>query len=137
MTTTFALLLATTLAGQGGDIAQGIVDNGHKRVAVLPVVLCRYSGEQSTVGSLGPRGKSLSNALYDQLVATSLEGALEPRLAEDEVDAPPSIPAQDDMREPEGIVEHPIGVASFVRHRVWRLARDAGREEFPSFPINA
>jgi hypothetical protein len=74
MTTTFALLLATTLAGQGGDIAQGIVDNGHKRVAVLPVVLCRYSGEQSTVGSLGPRGKSLSNALYDQLVASSRSG---------------------------------------------------------------
>jgi len=76
MTTTFALLLAATLGAQPGDIAQGLVENGHKRVAVVPVVLARNSGfdQPATVGSLGPRGKSLTDALRDRLQASSEGG---------------------------------------------------------------
>jgi hypothetical protein len=76
MSPTLVLLLATTLGAQPDDVAQGLVENGHKRVAVIPVVLASRasSGEQTTAASLGPRGKSLANALYDQLVASSQSG---------------------------------------------------------------
>jgi len=82
MTTTFALLLAATLGAQPSDvgdassIAQGLIEKGHKRVAVVPVVLTRYSGsdQAATVGPLGPRGKSLTNALRDLLEASSEGG---------------------------------------------------------------
>lgn len=73
---TFALLLAATLGAQPGDVAQGLIENGHKRVAVVPVVLARYSGsdQRATVGPLGPRGKSLADALRDHLEASSEGG---------------------------------------------------------------
>jgi len=73
MNATLVLLLATTLGAQPGDVAQGLVEKGYKRVAVIPVVLASHSrsGEQTTAASLGPRGKSLANALYDQLRASS------------------------------------------------------------------
>jgi len=82
MTTTFALLLAATLGaqpsneGSASTIAQGLIENGHKRVAVVPFILTNYPGSEkpTTVGPLGPRSKSLASALRDHLEASSEGG---------------------------------------------------------------
>jgi len=58
------------------DIVKGLVEGGHKRVAVIPAVLTQYSDsdQPTTAGPLGPLSKSYTGELRDYLAASSDEG---------------------------------------------------------------
>ncbi|QDU96673.1 hypothetical protein [Lignipirellula cremea] len=77
-------LLATSLLGLGAGsacaetpgekLAAEAVRNGHKTLAVVPAVVHASTDGDAAVGELGPRGKMLASALYDQLVEASQKG---------------------------------------------------------------
>lgn len=68
----FLLLVAPTDAGD--DIVRGIVENGQKKVGVIPTVINRRGDREATIGSLGPRGKVMANAVYEKLISASQSG---------------------------------------------------------------
>ncbi|QDU96855.1 hypothetical protein [Lignipirellula cremea] len=68
---TLALLAPTD---PGNDLARAIVEAGHKKVGVVPMVLHRQGFDESSVGSLGPRSRTMAKAVYQKLIAASREG---------------------------------------------------------------
>jgi hypothetical protein len=61
-------------ADPGDKVAASLVENGHRRVAVLPTVISRRGDVESTTGELGARGPLMSKELYKKLVSTSQQG---------------------------------------------------------------
>jgi len=69
---------ASLLAANPGEkIAAEAVRSGKKTIAVVPSVIYTNTEGEATVGEMGPRGKLLASALYDQLVAASQQGPYE------------------------------------------------------------
>ena len=72
MNTIAILLLAGVVSGTPGeDVAEKIVRVGHKKVGVIPSVISRKGAREATVGSLGPRARTLPKDVHNQLVALS------------------------------------------------------------------
>ena len=70
---TLALLVLTSIAGASPaeDIADQIVAARHKKVGVIPSVISRLGTREATVGSLGPRARTIPRVVHEQLVALS------------------------------------------------------------------
>lgn len=71
-----ALLATNAFAVTPGDtVVKKIVENGHKRIGVLPAVIIRDGDRENTIGTLGPRGKLMAEEIYKKLVSASRQGA--------------------------------------------------------------
>ncbi|MEQ8791691.1 MAG: hypothetical protein RIC55_35840 [Pirellulaceae bacterium] len=71
---TLALLISVT-GGAGDEIASSLVDQGIRKIGVIPSVISRKGDHESTVGSLGPRALTMARDLQDELVYLSTTGA--------------------------------------------------------------
>jgi hypothetical protein len=83
----FAVLLAAAPSAGAESIVRDLIENDHQRVGVLPAVICRSGDHQSTVGSLGPRGKLLAKELQRELFAVSQRTAYREKFSVLEEDA--------------------------------------------------
>lgn len=61
-------------ADPGDKVAARLVENGHRRIAVMPTVISRRGDTESTTGELGARGPLMSHEIYKKLVSTSQQG---------------------------------------------------------------
>lgn len=76
MNASFLLIaLLTASANPADQLARSIVENGHKRVGVVPLVITRNpDGETTASPTLGPRAVTKARELYDGLIAASKKG---------------------------------------------------------------
>ncbi len=66
-----SLVFAVAPSAAPEQIVQDLLASNHQRVGVLPVVICRNGDLESTVGSLGPRGRLMARELEHELVNAS------------------------------------------------------------------
>ena len=70
---TLALLVLASVSGAtpAEEIADRIVAAKHKKVGVIPSVISRLGAREATVGSLGPRARTIPKVVHNQLVTLS------------------------------------------------------------------
>lgn len=76
MNTSFLLLTLLAVSTNPTDqLARSIVENGHRRVGVVPLVITRTpDGETTASSTLGPRAATKARDLYEGLIAASKKG---------------------------------------------------------------
>jgi hypothetical protein len=76
MNTSFLLITLLAVSTNPADqLARSIVENGHKRVGVVPLVITRNpDGETTASSTLGPRAATKARDLYEGLIVASKKG---------------------------------------------------------------